>query len=46
VPDDVWVRIVSGELDATRAIMERRMAVEGEYGLLAKLREWFPSTGA
>jgi hypothetical protein len=45
VPDDVWVGIVRGEVDGAQALMERRYAVEGDYLLLAKLREWFPNRG-
>ncbi len=45
-PDHVWVGIARGELDGGQALMERRYAVEGDFLLLAKLREWFPTRAA
>jgi hypothetical protein len=45
-PDGVWVDIIRGTLDGGQALMERRYAVEGDFLLLGKLREWFPTRGA
>jgi hypothetical protein len=46
VPDEVWVRIVRGELDGGQALMDRRYSAEGDFTLLAKLQTWFPARGA
>jgi putative sterol carrier protein len=42
-PDTVWMRIVRGELDGQRALQEGLYRAEGDFALLAKLREWFPA---
>jgi hypothetical protein len=42
VPDQVWVRIIHGEIDGGRALMEQQYSVEGDPMLLSKLPQWFP----
>jgi len=42
-PDTVWMGIVRGELDGERALQEGLYRAEGDFALLAKLREWFPA---
>jgi hypothetical protein len=46
VPDAVWVRIIRGEVDGGRALMEQQYSVDGDAMLLAKLPEWFPRASA
>jgi putative sterol carrier protein len=42
-PDQVWVDIAAGRLDGTQAIADGRYTVEGDYLVLAKLPQWFPT---
>ena len=42
-PDQVWVDIAAGRLDGTQAIADGRYTVEGDYLMLAKLPQWFPT---
>src|SRR5262245_26151453 len=42
-PDEVWVRIARGELDRTRALQEGLYRADGDYMLLTRLNEWFPT---
>lgn len=42
-PDAVWTRISRGELDGGQALMEGLYSVEGDFALLPKLKEWFPT---
>src|SRR4029078_3667480 len=44
-PDEVWVDIPAGRLDGTQAIADGRYTVEGDYLVLAKLPQWFPTRG-
>ena len=43
VSDAVWVDIAAGRLDGTQAIADGRYTVEGDYLVLAKLPQWFPT---
>jgi putative sterol carrier protein len=40
-PADVWLAISNGELDGQQAYMSGRYRVEGDLGLLMKLRSLF-----
>jgi len=42
-PDTVWLRIVRGELDGAQALQEGLYRAEGDFSLLIKMGEWFPS---
>jgi len=42
-PDTVWMRIARGELDGERALQEGLYRAEGDFGLLSKIRQWFPA---
>ena len=42
-PSPVWLAIARGELDGTRALLERRFSIEGDSGVLLRLGQWFPS---
>lgn len=41
-PDAVWVQIVRGELDGTRALQDGLYRADGDFTLLPRLTEWFP----
>jgi putative sterol carrier protein len=40
-PADVWLKISRGELDGQKAFMEGRYRVEGDMGLLLKVKKLF-----
>jgi putative sterol carrier protein len=40
-PDTVWLQIAHGKLDGGNALAEGRYRVDGDYVILAKMREWF-----
>ena len=40
-PDDVWLRIVRGELDGAQALADGSYRVEGNPELLQSMRAWF-----
>ena len=40
-PADVWLAVSKGELDGTQAFMTGKYQVEGNIGLLLKLKELF-----
>ena len=40
-PDTVWLQIAHGKLDGGQALGEGLYRVEGDYAVLAKMREWF-----
>jgi multimeric flavodoxin WrbA/putative sterol carrier protein len=42
-PADVWLKISRGELDGRKAFMEGRYRVEGDMGLLLKVKNLFPA---
>ena len=42
-PADVWLKISRGELDGQKAFMEGQYKVEGDIGLLLKLKSLFPA---
>ncbi len=42
-PGAVWMQIARGELDGERALREGLYRAEGDFALLAKMGEWFPS---
>ena len=42
-PADVWLKISRGELDGQKAFMEGQYKVEGDIGLLLKLKNLFPA---
>ena len=41
-PDTVWVQIVHGQLDRTRALEQGLYRVEGDLAILAQMAKWFP----
>jgi putative sterol carrier protein len=41
-PSSVWLRIVRGELDGARALLDGQYSVEGDAALLMRFGEWFP----
>jgi putative sterol carrier protein len=43
--DTVWLRIAHGKLDGEQALAEGLYRVEGDYAVLAKMREWFTRDG-
>ena len=40
-PSEVWTAITSGEMDAFQAYMQGKFRVEGDFGLLMKMRDLF-----
>ena len=42
-PDTVWMQIARGELDGERALLEGLYRVEGDFTLLARIPELFPT---
>jgi len=40
-PSEVWIAITSGEMDAALAYIQGKFRVEGDKGLLLKMRELF-----
>jgi putative sterol carrier protein len=40
-PSEVWIAINKGEMDGTQAYMQGKFCVEGDFGLLMKMRELF-----
>ena len=42
-PSSVWLGIVRGEIDGTRALIEGEYTVEGNAEILMRFSEWFPS---
>lgn len=40
-PSEVWIAITSGEMDAFQAYMQGKFRVEGDFGLLMKMRDLF-----
>ncbi len=40
-PDAVWLQIAHGKLDGASALAEGLYRVDGDYAILAKMREWF-----
>jgi putative sterol carrier protein len=42
-PSSVWLDIVRGEIDGTRALIEGEYTVEGRAEILMRFSEWFPS---
>ncbi len=41
-PDQVWLGILRGEIDAAQALTDGLFRVEGDAGVLQGLRVWFP----
>jgi hypothetical protein len=42
-PGSVWLAIARGELDGSRALLDRQYSIEGDSAILLRLGEWFPS---
>ena len=40
-PSEVWIAINEGEMDGAQAYMQGKFRVEGDFGLLMKMRELF-----
>ncbi len=40
-PSEVWIAINKGEMDGAQAFMQGKFRVEGDFGLLMKMRELF-----
>jgi len=40
-PSEVWIAVSTGEMDGARAFMQGKFRVEGDLGLLMKMRELF-----
>ncbi len=40
-PFEVWIEIISGEIDPQQAFMEQKCRAEGDFELLLKLQDWF-----
>ncbi len=42
-PDDVWLRIVAGQLDGNEALATGLYRAEGDAVILVSMKSWFPS---
>jgi putative sterol carrier protein len=40
-PSEVWIAINTGEMDGAQAFMQGKFRVEGDFGLLMKMRDLF-----
>jgi len=40
-PSEVWIAINKGEMDGAQAFMQGKLRVEGDFGLLMKMRDLF-----
>ena len=40
-PSAVWVRIAHGELDGGKALADGLYQVQGDFGILTRMKEWF-----